>query len=88
MTKEILFTIISQLYMYGFDVRGIVSDMGPTNRKLWNELNTGIENPNFIHPKTLKKVHVFADVPHLLKLIRNHFLNRCINKYCTFIIIL
>lgn len=68
--------IIRQLHVYGFDVRGIVSDMGPTNRKLWNELDSSVENPNFLHPDTTKRIHIFADVPHLLKLIRNHFVKR------------
>lgn len=76
MSKDILFTIIRQLYVCGFDVRGVVSDMGPTNRKLWNELNSSIEKPYFFHPETTKRIHIFADVPHLLKLLRNHFVNK------------
>lgn len=68
--------IIRQLHVYGFDVRGIVSDISPTNRKLWNELDSSVENPNFLHPDTTKQIHIFADVPHLLKLIRNHFVKR------------
>jgi len=76
MTKEILFNIIRQLNEISFDVRGVVSDMGPTNRKLWNELDSSIEKPYFIHPENeTKRVHIFADVPHLLKLIHNHFVN-------------
>ncbi|KAE9542420.1 hypothetical protein AGLY_003281 [Aphis glycines] len=30
----------------------------------------------FINPVSKKKVHVFADVPHLLKLARNHFIDK------------
>jgi len=77
MSKEILFNIIRQLSEISFDVRGVVSYMGQTNRKLWNELDSSIEKPYFIHPESeTKRVHIFADVPHLLKLIRNHFVNR------------
>lgn len=31
MTKNILFDIISEIHKVGFEVVGIVSDMGPTN---------------------------------------------------------
>jgi hypothetical protein len=34
-----------------------------------------IENPNFLHPMTGKKIHAFSDAPHLLKLIRNWLLD-------------
>jgi len=77
MSKEILFNIIRQLNKISFDVRGVVSDMGPTNRKLWNELDSSIEKLYFLHPESEKmRVHIFADVPHLIKLICNHFVYR------------
>lgn len=39
-------------------------------------LGIGIENTDFINPAaTDRDVHVFADAPHLIKLIRNDFLD-------------
>lgn len=62
----------------------MVSDMGPTNRTLWNSLNINIENTSFENPFNGKNVHIFADVPHLIKLARNHLLDHGFvynNKY-------
>lgn len=32
-------------------------------------------NTSFQNPVTQKAVHVFADAPHMIKLLRNHFLD-------------
>ncbi|CAI6361011.1 unnamed protein product [Macrosiphum euphorbiae] len=71
MTKELLFNIIEELHKIDFNVIAMVSDMGPSTW-LWRTLNISIENTTFEHPTTSNKIHVFADVPHLLKLARNH----------------
>lgn len=76
MTKEILFKIIEELSVIGFHVVSIVSDMGSTNISLWKSLHISIDNTAFEHPTTKTKVYVFADVPHLLKLARNHLLDK------------
>lgn len=76
MTTEILFKIIACIHEVGFEVVALVSDMGPTNIGLWKSLNITPSSPSFINPVTFKNIHVFADVPHLLKLIRNHFIDR------------
>ncbi|XP_029345847.1 uncharacterized protein LOC115034159 [Acyrthosiphon pisum] len=75
MTKEILYKIIEELSEIGFNVVGIVSDSGSTNVGLWKSLDISIDNTSFEHPKTNARIHVFADVPHLLKLARNHLLD-------------
>ncbi|KAF2896683.1 hypothetical protein ILUMI_09498 [Ignelater luminosus] len=76
MTKEILFNIISELYTAGFTV-SITSDMGSSNQSLWSSLNVAHDKDcYFSHPQNSSlKVFVFADVPHLLKLARNHLLD-------------
>lgn len=91
MIKDILFEIMQALYDIGYIVSATTCDMGCTNVSLWNKLNIGIgksdakqnegkdctEKQCFItHPSddTLK-IFMFADVPHLLKLIRNNFLD-------------
>jgi len=74
MTKELLFEIIMALTTCQFDVVAVVSDMGTSNQGLWKDLQITIGNTSFQQPSSLnKKIHVFADVPHLIKLARNHF---------------
>lgn len=76
MTKELLFDIIKELHNIGYDTIAIVNDMGPSNMGLWRNLNISITNSSFEHPCTQRKIHVFADVPHLMKLLRNHLLDQ------------
>jgi len=76
MKPALLFKIIQQLYDVGYNVIAIVNDMGVTNMGLWRDLNISINNVSFLHPVTSKNIYVFADVPHLLKLARNHFLDQ------------
>jgi hypothetical protein len=75
-TKNILENVINSLHRCNYIVVAIVSDMGSTNIKLWNELGIDINTNTFKHPSDENKViFVFADIPHLLKLLRNHFLD-------------
>lgn len=76
MEKNLLFQIIEELHNTGFNVIAIVCDMGPTNMGLWKSLNISIDNTYFYHPIHNNRIHVFADVPHLLKLARNHLLDK------------
>lgn len=76
MTKDILESIIKNLNDVGYMVKAIVSDLGGGNVGLWKELNVNTEHTFFIHPSvTSENIYVFADVPHLLKLVRNWFLD-------------
>lgn len=77
MTRDILEKIISELYKSNYTVVGIVSDMGPGNIKLWSQLNVHhSKNCFFLHPEDNSlKVFVYADVPHLIKLARNHLID-------------
>lgn len=76
MTKELLYNIIEEIHNNGFNVVGIVCDMGATNMGLWRDLGISITNTSFKNPITKSNVYMFADVPHLLKLARNHFLDQ------------
>lgn len=71
MTIELLLDIIKELHNVGYETIAIVNDMG-----LWKNLNISLTNTLFEHPCTQRKIHVFADVPHLMKLIRNHLLDQ------------
>jgi len=75
-TKELLNNIIEALHEHDFNVIAIVNDMGSSNVGLWRNLDISITNMYFKHPITSKNVYVFADVPHILKLARNHFLDQ------------
>jgi len=75
LTPEILFDIIEKLHEVGFNVVGVVSDMGPTNQGLLKSISVSDEQPNFKHPITGQRIHVFADIPHLIKLCRNNYLD-------------
>lgn len=91
MTKDILMNIITALHKIYYTVVAVTSDLGPTNIALWNELNIGVRLSKsqqgmneessekkyfFEHPadKSLT-IFVFADVPHLIKLLRNNFID-------------
>lgn len=82
MTKEILFQIISALYKINYTVVAITNYLGSKNVGLWSELNIDyrlsdkLESTTrfFQHPQNhALKIFVFADVPHLIKLLRNNF---------------
>lgn len=79
MKKEILLDIVSQAYDHGYTVVSTVCDMGPSNQKLLSSLNIGTmpgQNRYFAHPNNKEsKIFVRYDDPHLIKLIRNHFLD-------------
>ena len=64
------------MHRVGFKVAAIVSDMGPTNIGLWKTLKISPSSSGFNNPVTNKKIYVFADVPHLIKLARNHFIDK------------
>lgn len=75
-TDKILFDIISQVEETGFHVIAKVCDLGGPNRGLLQQLNISCTKPWFLNPADpAKKMYVFADVPHLIKLIRNNFVD-------------
>uniref|UniRef100_A0A1B0D942 Uncharacterized protein n=1 Tax=Phlebotomus papatasi TaxID=29031 RepID=A0A1B0D942_PHLPP len=76
MTKEILFSVVKKFDEFGFKVIAITNDMGGGNRGLWRDLGISALNPNFRVDDMGEEIFVFPDAPHLLKLIRNHFLDK------------
>lgn len=77
MTEEILKDIIVRVEESGFKVVAIVSDMGGGNRAVWKRLGITPEKTAFVNPyDNSRNIFVFADVPHLIKLARNHFLDK------------
>lgn len=79
LTADIVKETISKLYDVGYTVVALTTDLGPTNSAMHTQLNIRIaENKSccFAHPSDSNlKVFVFADPPHLLKLIRNNYID-------------
>lgn len=93
LTSGILKGTIEKLYDVGCTVIAATTGLGSTNSAVWDELHIGITDDIkccFPHPRNEDlKFFVFADPPHLLKLIRNnlidtgfHFENKFLNKQC------
>ncbi|EDW29946.1 GL15819 [Drosophila persimilis] len=76
MTLDTLHMLIRKLHSAEYHVVAMVSNMGPANSSLWAQLGISTEKTWFEHPSNGQmKVFVFADVLHLVKLIRNQFLD-------------
>ncbi|XP_071572048.1 uncharacterized protein [Temnothorax nylanderi] len=74
MTKDILMECVVHLQEAGYEVVAAVSDLG--NKGVWGELKITPDNYFFEHPLIEgAQIFVFADVPHLLKLLRNWFVD-------------
>lgn len=76
MSSDILFNLIRALHDASFTVVACVSDCGGGNVGLWRELSISIDKTYFLNPVTGNKIYMFADVPHLLKLIRNWLIDK------------
>lgn len=76
MTEEVLNTIIMSLYEIGFTVVATVCDLGVGNQVLWKKMEVNNDKPYFTHPSdSTKTVFSFSDAPHLVKLLRNHYVD-------------
>ncbi|KFM70956.1 Transposable element P transposase, partial [Stegodyphus mimosarum] len=76
MKQELLFSLIRHIQSSGVEVKAIVSDLGGSST-LWKELQISINSSEFPNPVLqTKKIWVFADLAHCLKLLRNHFLDK------------
>ena len=75
MTKDLLNLLIEKLHKNGYNVVGIVNDNGGGNVGLWTNCNVDFENNFILHPETGEKIYMFSDAPHLLKLLRNWFID-------------
>ncbi len=77
LTKEDFLSIVSKLTTIGFHVISSTCDMGPCNRGLAKQLGVTKDKPYVDHPDHPEvRVYWHYDVPHLLKLLRLHFLEK------------
>ena len=74
---DIVLDIIRKCYDIGLIVAAVTSDMGSANRAMWKKLGIvsgqrSVTKNSFVHPcDSCLNVCVLADVPHLLKNLRN-----------------
>lgn len=71
MNLALLNEAMTKVHAAGFEVVATTSDCGGGNVGIWNSVNLNEELTYIPHPSTQRKVFLFADAPHLLKLIRN-----------------
>ncbi|KAJ3665372.1 hypothetical protein Zmor_000869 [Zophobas morio] len=69
--------VVKQLFECKYIVVAILIDMGPSNMAFWKAKGIDKDHVSFVDPSDPEKlIFLFADVRHLLKLIRNHFLDK------------
>ena len=74
--------MICLIEQVGFQVCATVCYLGGANLGLLKVLEVTPNQPNFNNPfDQSRKVHVFTDVPHLLKLIRNNLVDHGIETH-------
>jgi hypothetical protein len=83
LTKAIIEEVVTVLHRIGVNVYGLISDMATINVRLWKDLGIVIDLKDesksvyhFLHPCDSHKIWLFADYPHMLKLLRNHFIDK------------
>lgn len=70
MTEDLLRKFITSVEESGYEVHATVCDMGGTNYSLLNKLGINEVQNSFTNPyDPNRNVHVFADAPHLIKLV-------------------
>ena len=78
MDKPLLDEIIIKMEEKGFDIHGIILDLG--NQRLLKELGFYDKNyfcfPNPADPTLERRVRIFPDAPHMLKLARSHLFDQ------------
>ena len=78
--KENLEVAIKAVETAGFHVVAVCCDMGTNNTAVKHELKVTVEEPWFKHPCVEERPNSFIyflhDMPHLLKLLRNHLLSQ------------
>ncbi|KAK3893279.1 hypothetical protein Pcinc_002835 [Petrolisthes cinctipes] len=76
MTHDLIQKIIIAVEESGYEVHATVCDMGSTNSKMLKDIGISENHNTFLNPYDKSRViHVFLDVPHRIKLVRNHFLD-------------
>lgn len=76
--QDHLLDIIKEVEHAGYPVVALVHDLGSTNFRIWHKFGVDpvkTKKTSFKNPCADRDVFVFADVPHLIKLIRNNLVD-------------
>lgn len=74
-TLDLLDEAIALAWDAGYECVGCVSDCGGANQGIWSGVNIDEKRTFLLHPATGRKIYLFADAPHTLKLTRNWLLD-------------
>lgn len=78
--KELVGTTIEAVRKIGLHVKASVSDMGSNNKAMWKSFGVCVSrdrrNTSFTVGENSDPIHSIADVPHLLKNMRNAILSK------------
>lgn len=77
--KELIIDIVKKLFDVGLCPKLIVCDQSTSNQSALKLLNISEENP-FFFVNGHKIFTLYYDVPHLLKSVRNNFIEACFQK--------
>lgn len=75
MTPDLLNCVIVELHKVDLNVVAFVGDNGGGNVGLWKNCEANFNKPTIKHSVTGEDIYLFSDVPHLLKLLRNWFID-------------
>lgn len=78
MEEKLVDIIIKNVEQAGYPVVAPVHDLGPTNLRVWKHFKIDpvhSKKTSFKNPCADREVFIFADAPHMIKLIRNNFIN-------------
>lgn len=74
-TKELLFRVISALHEISYRPVACVSGCKNSKEDVWKLLDVSVDKPFFEDPVSGEKIYMFVDALHLLKQLRNYFLD-------------
>lgn len=82
---QLLKDIITKLHKVGVDVKSVTFDGLATNAAMCDKLGACLRDvdklklkPNFPHPDTQNKIHIFYDPCHIMKLLRTAIAETCL----------
>lgn len=75
-TEDLLDKVIKSLYVIDYQVVAIVSDLAKPNETVYKNMGVTPEKPFFNNKVNGEPVFCLHDMPHIMKLCRNHLLDK------------
>ena len=73
--QDLLLEALAYCHEAGIVVTAVVCDQETSQTRLWREMGVTPDEPSIPHPSTGGKVYYLPDPVHLLKSLRNNFMN-------------